>query len=117
GGRLMISNALRRVELGDVPVSTPTGRLVGASGLLLEASGCTLRTGQRCLIEQRLEGASEGSPDGWLAAQVVGFRDQVAYLMPFKKPDGLAAGARVLPAPERSSLMIGPQWLGRIVNG
>ena len=113
----MISNALRRVELGDVPVSTPTGRLVGASGLLLEASGCTLRTGQRCLIEQRLEGASEGSPDGWLAAQVVGFRDQVAYLMPFKKPDGLAAGARVLPAPERSSLMIGPQWLGRIVNG
>ncbi len=54
GRASMISNALRRVELGDVPVSTPTGRLVGASGLLLEASGCTLRTGQRRLIEQRL---------------------------------------------------------------
>ena len=34
----MISSALRRVELGEVPVATPTGRLVGASGLLLEAS-------------------------------------------------------------------------------
>ncbi|OWQ93145.1 flagellum-specific ATP synthase FliI [Roseateles aquatilis] len=113
----MIRNALRRVELGDVPVSTPTGRLVGASGLLLEASGCTLRTGQRCLIETRGDGAGGTAADGWLAAQVVGFRDQVAYLMPFKKPDGLAAGARVLPAPDRASLMIGPQWMGRIVNG
>ncbi|UXH76900.1 flagellar protein export ATPase FliI [Roseateles amylovorans] len=110
----MISNALRRVSLGDVPVATPTGRLVGASGLLLEATGCTLRTGQRCLIET---GGGEGGPAEWMAAQVVGFRDQIAYLMPFKKPDGLASGARVLPAPERSTLMIGPQWLGRIVNG
>lgn len=47
----------------------------------------------------------------------MGFRDQTAYLMPFKKPDGLAAGARVLPVTERTNLMIGPQWLGRIVNG
>ncbi|MCH7345280.1 flagellar protein export ATPase FliI [Pelomonas sp. CA6] len=108
----MISSALRRVELGEVPVATPTGRLVGASGLLLEASGCTLRTGQRCLIELQGEG-----PDAWMAAQVVGFRDQLAYLMPFKKPEGLAAGARVMAAPERNGPMIGPGWLGRIVNG
>ncbi|WAC75537.1 flagellar protein export ATPase FliI [Roseateles sp. SL47] len=116
----MISHALRRVELGDVPVATPTGRLVGASGLLLEAAGCTLRTGQRCLIETSGDGRTDGAEvpvRDWLAAQVVGFRDQVAYLMPFKKPDGLAAGARVLPMPERAHLMIGPQWLGRIVNG
>ena len=35
----MIGAALRRLELGDVPVATPTGRLVGASGLLLESVG------------------------------------------------------------------------------
>ncbi|MCU7375462.1 flagellar protein export ATPase FliI [Paucibacter sp. O1-1] len=105
----MIAAALRRVELGTVPVATPTGRLVGASGLLLESSGCALRTGQRCMIE--------GADGEWIAAQVVGFRDQVSYLMPFKKPDGLTTGARVLPAPESRSLMIGPSWLGRIVNG
>ncbi|TXI25651.1 MAG: flagellar protein export ATPase FliI [Roseateles sp.] len=109
----MISQALRRVELGQVPVATPTGRLVGVSGLLLEASGCTLRTGQRCLIETQ----ADAPLNEWLMAQVVGFKDQVAYLMPFKKPDGLAAGARVLAAPERSGLMIGPSWMGRIVNG
>ena len=47
----MITSALRKVELGNVPVATPTGRLVGASGLLLEAAGCPLYTGQRCQIE------------------------------------------------------------------
>jgi flagellum-specific ATP synthase len=105
----MIAAALRKVELGEVPVATPTGRLVGASGLLLESVGCPLRTGQRCMIE--------GAAGEWIAAQVVGFREQVSYLMPFKKPEGLATGARVLPAPEGRAPMIGQAWLGRIVNG
>jgi flagellum-specific ATP synthase len=105
----MIAAALRRVALDEVPVATPTGRLVGASGLLLESAGCALRTGQRCMIE--------GAGGEWIAAQVVGFREDVSYLMPFKRPEGLATGARVLPAPEQRGAMIGPAWLGRIVNG
>jgi flagellar biosynthesis/type III secretory pathway ATPase len=48
---------------------------------------------------------------------VVGFRDKVTYLMPFKKADGLATGARVLPAAGPSSIQIGPSWMGRMVNG
>ncbi|MDB5847358.1 MAG: fliI [Rhodoferax sp.] len=105
----MISAALRRLELGTVPVATPTGRLVGASGLLLESIGCSLHTGQRCHVE-----TASGE---WIEAQVVGFREDVSYLMPFKKAEGLSTGARVLPAPENNRLMIGPSWLGRIVNG
>ncbi|MBS1190282.1 MAG: fliI [Rhodocyclaceae bacterium] len=105
----MIGAAIRKLHLAEVPVATLTGRLTGASGLLLESVGCPLRTGQRCLIET--------VSGDWLAAQVVGFRDQVSFLMPFKKPEGLATGARVVPAPERSALQIGPSWLGRIVNG
>jgi flagellum-specific ATP synthase len=105
----MIRDVLRNLELDIVPVATPTGRLVGASGLLLESVGCPLRTGQRCNIET---GAGE-----WLDAQVVGFRGDVSYLMPFKKPVGLSTGARVLPQQERDELRIGSSWLGRIVNG
>ncbi len=105
----MIGDALRRLELDAVPVATLTGRLVGASGLLLESAGCPLQTGQRCRIE-----TASGE---WIAAQVVGFRDEVSYLMPFKRAEGLATGARVLPAAEQSGLLIGPSWLGRIVNG
>jgi flagellum-specific ATP synthase len=105
----VIADSLRKLELGRVPVATPTGRLVGASGLLLESAGCALHTGQRCMIE-----TASGE---WVPAQVVGFREQVSYLMPFKKSEGLFTGARVLPAPDRSTQMIGSAWLGRIVNG
>jgi len=105
----MIGAALRRLELGDVPVATPTGRLVGASGLLLESVGCQLATGQRCQIET--------AAGAWIDAQVVGFRDKVSFLMPFKNPNGLSTGARVLPMADRTPLMIGPSWLGRMVNG
>ncbi|MFT4173482.1 MAG: flagellar protein export ATPase FliI [Rhodocyclaceae bacterium] len=105
----MIGAALRKLELDAVPVATHTGRLVGASGLLLESTGCAFQTGQRCRIE-----TAQGD---WIAAQVVGFRNEVSYLMPFKRTEGLATGARVLPMPEQAGLMIGPSWLGRIVNG
>ncbi|XLZ71128.1 flagellar protein export ATPase FliI [Massilia sp. SR12] len=105
----MIADALRKLELDDVPLATPTGRLVGASGLLLEAAGCKLHTGQRCQIE---------TVDGvWLDAQVVGFREKLSFLMPFKKASGLTTGARVLPSPDKVSLQIGKGWLGRMVNG
>ncbi|MBQ5948358.1 flagellar protein export ATPase FliI [Massilia sp. ST3] len=104
-----IAQRLRSVELGAVPVALPTGRLVGAQGLLLESVGCRLHTGQRCRIET-VDG-------GWLDAQVVGFKEKVSYLMPFKKATGLVTGARVLPAQEKNELMIGPSWMGRMVNG
>jgi flagellum-specific ATP synthase len=105
----MISARLKSVEIADVPVSMPTGRLVGAAGMLLHVKGCQLRIGQRCRIEV--------GPGDWVEAQVVGFRDEMTSVMPFKKTDGLSAGARVLPVASDSELLIGPSWLGRIVNG
>ena len=104
-----LAQRLRSVELGAVPVALPLGRLVGAQGLLLESVGCPLHTGQRCRIET-VDG-------GWLDAQVVGFKEKISYLMPFKKASGLVTGARVLPTQEKSDLMIGPSWMGRMVNG
>jgi flagellum-specific ATP synthase len=104
-----LAETLRSLDIGAVPVATPTGRLVAVQGLLLESVGVRLHTGQRCRVEL---------VDGdWLDAQVVGFRDKVTYLMPFKKADGLVTGARVLPAAGPSSIQIGPQWMGRMVNG
>jgi flagellum-specific ATP synthase len=101
--------ALRDLALEPVAIATPTGRLVGASGLLLESRGCVLRTGQHCSV-------ATGS-GAWIDAQVVGFRDDVYFLMALKKTEGLAAGAQVVPIQERDALRIGPSWLGRVVNG
>jgi flagellum-specific ATP synthase len=106
---IALADSLRTVEIGEVPVAIPTGRLVGASGLLLESAGCRLHTGQRCRIET--------VSGDWLDAQVVGFRDKLSFLMPFKQAVGLTTGARVLPAPAAAGLQIGPSWLGRMVNG
>jgi flagellum-specific ATP synthase len=104
-----LAETLRSLDIGAVPVARPTGRLVAVQGLLLESVGVRLHTGQRCRVEL---------VDGdWLDAQVVGFRDKITYLMPFKKADGLVTGARVLPATGPSSIHIGPQWMGRMVNG
>jgi flagellum-specific ATP synthase len=104
-----LAETLRSLDIGAVPVARPTGRLVAVQGLLLESVGVRLHTGQRCRVEL---------VDGdWLDAQVVGFRDKVTYLMPFKKADGLVTGARVLPASGQSSIQIGPSWMGRMVNG
>lgn len=102
-----IDAALRSLE--GVQLAKVSGRLVRVSGLLLESLGCQRLTGQRCFVE-----AADGS---MLEAQVVGFNRDITYLMPFKKPMGLASGSRVFPAPDEVSLRIDQSWLGRVVNG
>ena len=37
----------------NIPITEVRGRLVKAAGLTLEAVGCALQTGQRCLIQSR----------------------------------------------------------------
>ncbi len=102
-----LEEALR--SLDSVKLAKVSGRLVRASGLLLESLGCDRTIGQRCYVE-----AADGS---MLDAQVVGFNREITYLMPFKKPIGLMAGSRVFPAPDEVSLHIDASWLGRVVNG
>ncbi len=102
-----LDEALRSLE--SVQLAKVSGRLVRASGLLLESVGCQRTIGQLCYVE---------TADGqMLDAQVVGFNRDTTYLMPFKKPVGLAAGARVFPVPDGVSLRIDESWLGRVING
>jgi len=105
----MTRTALGTFDLGDVPVSRPVGRLSAVSGLLLEATGYPFETGQHARIET--------ASGNWLDARVVGFREGVSYLMPFRPAEGLAAGARVFADADDRQLAIGPSWRGRIVDG
>lgn len=79
------------------------------NGILLESVGCPLMTGQLC----RIESANHTLID----AQAVGFNRDITYLMPFKQPVGLMAGARVFPEEKAHDILIGESWLGRVVNG
>jgi len=105
----MNHSVLGKLDLGDVPVARPVGRLSAVSGLLLEVTGYAFETGQLARIET--------ASNDWIDARVVGFREGVSYLMPFRPAEGLAAGARVFGDDGARTLSIGPAWRGRIVDG
>lgn len=104
---LDFEEALRSIE--QIDLARVAGRLVRVNGILLECVGCRLAVGQMCHVESVAQEMMD--------AQVVGFDRDVTYLMPFKHPSGLIAGARVFPAGKTEGVMIGDQWLGRVVNG
>ena len=101
------AQVLRSID--NINLARVAGRLVRVAGILLECVGCRLAVGQLCQVE-----SAEGE---FIEAQVVGFDRDVTFLMPFKQPSGLMAGARVYPADKQQGVMIGDQWLGRVVNG
>ncbi|MFP2504059.1 flagellar protein export ATPase FliI [Buttiauxella gaviniae] len=103
----LFDSALRSIE--SISVTRVAGRLVRVNGILLESVGCPLATGQLCRIE------SAGRE--WIDAQAVGFNRDITYLMPFKQPTGLMAGARVFPEEKGQDILIGESWLGRVVSG
>ncbi|TKB47826.1 FliI/YscN family ATPase [Ferrimonas sediminicola] len=92
-----------------VPVATIYGRLVRVNGLMLEAVGCQLGTGDRCLL-----GCRDG---GEVEAEVVGFEGATLLLMPLHATGGLMPGARVRPLPGPSRIPLGPGLLGRVLDG
>lgn len=96
--------ALRR--LPPPPVEGVLTRMVG---LTLEAAGCQAAVGDRCEV---LAGPSER-----VEAEVVGFSGDRLYLMPTGDIHGLKPNARVIPRQGAEMVAVGPQLLGRVVDG
>ncbi|MCL6269544.1 FliI/YscN family ATPase [Sansalvadorimonas sp. 2012CJ34-2] len=105
-GKLRGANKIIRQELSPVRI---TGELVRLAGMTMEAKGCQLDTGQRCLVKGR--GGSK------VEAEVVGFDQQHLFLMPIEYTDGLGPGDTVIPLGRDTSVPVGPGLLGRVVNG
>jgi len=89
---------------------TVSGRVAAVSGLLIECRGglTRLAIGARADIER-----PQGGP---LPAEVVGFRDTRALLMPFGPVEGVAPGAEIKIRPEGATVRPTLAWRGRIVN-
>ena len=90
------------------PPVVAAGKLVRGIGLTLEAVGCQLPVGSQCLV-QTIEGEIE--------AEVVGFGDDITYLMPTEAVRGIVPGSRVMPVNRQSGLPVGMGLLGRVVDG
>ena len=85
-----------------------SGKLVRGIGLTLEAVGCQMPVGSQCLI-QTIEGEIE--------AEVVGFAENITYLMPTEAVKGIVPGSRVQPLNREQGLAVGMELLGRVVDG
>ncbi|MGB0496528.1 MAG: flagellar protein export ATPase FliI [Kangiellaceae bacterium] len=85
------------------------GRLTRMVGMTLEAVGCKVNIGERCLVESSLGGHEE--------AEVVGFAEDKIFLMPIGRIQGLGPGARVIPRGRSAEFPVGEALLGRVIDG
>ncbi|MEI8595082.1 flagellar protein export ATPase FliI [Photobacterium sp. Hal280] len=106
---MTLSQRLGRYRLQGLacrPVAS--GRLVRVVGLTLEAIGCRAPVGSVCRVE-----AVQGS----IEAEVVGFSGDTLYLMPSEQLTGVMPGAKVTPVMSDGGLPVGPELLGRVIDG
>ena len=88
-----------------------TGKVAAVSGLLIEARGglSRLSVGARAEIVR-------GAANDPLPAEVVGFRDSKALLMPFGPVEGVSPGADIRLVADGANVRPTTAWLGRIVD-
>jgi len=87
-----------------------TGKVAGVNGLLIESRGGL----SRLAVGARAEISRRGQPP--LPAEVVGFRDAKALLMPYGPVEGVAPGADIKILEAAASVSPTTQWLGRIID-
>jgi flagellum-specific ATP synthase len=103
----LLERHARRVE--QLPPPPVEGVLTRMVGLTLEAAGCQAAVGDRCDVL--------GSDGARIEAEVVGFSGDRLYLMPTGDIHGLKPNARVVPRTGAEMVAVGPQLLGRIIDG
>ena len=91
------------------PQPQRSGTLVRLVGMTLEARGVMAPLGACCEVIGRHGHRVE--------AEVVGFNDKVLFLMPFTEPAGVGPGDMVRVLSNSSLVSLGPELLGRVIDG
>ncbi len=85
------------------------GRVSQVIGLVIEATGPSATIGDLCEIHPN---SGEKIP-----AEIVGFKGKHILLMPLSEMIGISPGSRVSLSPRPLTVPVGPQLLGRILDG
>ena len=85
------------------------GILVRVVGMTLEAKGLIAPVGSLCSVESQKHGD--------VYAEVIGFDDDVLYLMPFSEPVGVHPGSHVRLVSTTAQAEVGHAQLGRVLVG
>jgi flagellum-specific ATP synthase len=102
-----LERSIRTAE--SLPEPPVEGQLTRMIGLTLEALGVQAAVGDRCEVL-----ANDGTT---VEAEVVGFAGDRLYLMPTGDVHGLKPNARVIPRPGAGYVRVGPELLGRVIDG
>jgi F0F1-type ATP synthase beta subunit len=86
-----------------------TGVVVQLIGLLVESAGPSSAIGDFCSIQTQ--------SGRQIRTQVIGFRNGHVMSMPLEETDGLRLGDLVLARSGQASVNVGPQLLGRVLDG
>lgn len=86
------------------------GRVREVVGLLAEVDGIPGRLGEMCRVERPHGGAP-------IEAEVVGFKGDRTLVMPLGDLHGVQAGARVVARGGLLTVPVGPEVLGRVLDG
>lgn len=97
------------LQTAHAPPQARSGTLVRLVGLTLEARGVMAPLGAICEIS--------GVDGARIEAEVVGFNDKTIYLMPFTEPTGIGPGAAVRVLANVAEVSLGPELLGRVIDG
>lgn len=87
-----------------------SGKVTMIAGLTVEANGPAVQLGELCRIYP-LRG------DGFVNAEVVGFRDKSILLMPFGSLSGVGPGSRVESSNKSLRVGVGHEYIGRVLDG
>ena len=97
-------------QLDEIVPLGVSGRVVEVTGLVIKARVPGVRIGELCQITTPLR-------DAPVPAEVVGFRNDLVYLMGLGDLTGLGPDSEVRPTGHVMTVRVGPGLLGRVLDG
>ncbi|MFG6665500.1 flagellar protein export ATPase FliI [Halomonas sp. HNIBRBA4712] len=117
--RKALTRTTQRVS--QVPTYRRSGRVVRATGMVIEVVGLQVAVGSACRIELPGADGRLGESAQHAEAEVVGFAGDKLFLMPLEEISGLMPGARVSPLSDGGHsarrFPVGEELLGRVLDG
>jgi ATP synthase in type III secretion protein N len=95
-------------HLEEIELTSVHGRITEIVGMLIKAIVPQVKMGEVCLIKR------EGEP---LVAEVVGFTREEVFLSPLGEMSGIGPSSEVIPMRMPLQIKVGPQLLGRVLDG
>jgi type III secretion protein N (ATPase) len=94
--------------LEALELTTVNGRITEVVGMLIKAIVPEVKIGEICLVKR------DGEP---LLTEVVGFTRDEVFLSPLGEMTGIGPSSEVIPTRMPLNIKVGPELLGRVLNG